>query len=161
MANFSLRVKVDKIGDFNPVVREVKKAMQKEMDVIERMFGKATSTWSAKNKPVWKRTLLARGDAFKARMSTNSTPFTYIETGTKTRWAKMDPRFMPKSTPRSFTAKAGAFPTPLTRGKRNMKRAKPGIKARKWREEVSKRREKQIKVKVNLAIQKGLRRMTK
>lgn len=160
MVRTDIIVNVDNIGTFNAVVQSVSKAVDKEMDIIERLFDKATSTWSTKNKPVWKRVQRLGGNNFKATLSTRSTPFAYIETGTKERWARMDPRFRAKSKPRVIGASPGAFPRPIMRGRSNMKRARPGIKAREWRDEIARRREGPASKRIYRAINIGLRRMT-
>jgi hypothetical protein len=140
----------------NPLVfqAELIKAVKKELDIIEGMYGRATSTW--KHKPIFKTRLGYRQDAFAGIISTDSKPFVYVEEGTKERWALMDEKFTAKSKPKKLSSGPGAFPTPVLRGRKSFRRRKmgprPGITARDFSGTIVKQREKHTRRRMERAV---------
>lgn len=139
----------------NEVKKEIKKALQAESEQHRRMFKRATETWSAKNKPKFRRRTKESGDEISVSLTTKSKPFVYVEGGTRKRYMHMVPGYRPKSVPGSLKARQGGgkkagLSWPIM----------PGIVARDFRKVIAKKRERVLLAKMNKVINSYVRKVT-
>lgn len=136
--------------EMNPTVihQAVIKAMKQETEVHERMFNKATATWT--HKPGWKKKFaMTGGDAYSI-ISTSDKPFIYVERGTRKRWRRMSSDWTSKSKVKRLGSGAGS-------GKAEgwKRRPYPGIKPRDFRERIVEIRQPRYAVNMAAAFRKG------
>lgn len=146
---------------------EIKKAGDREAKIIEGMYKNTVATW--KDKPRFVRdvqvklnkvSIVVRPDArYNA-----SKVFGYLDLGTKTRWALMSSDFAPKTRVRVIGSRQGSGKVVL-RGRSAMLArgigARRGITARKFSNEIAKRRRKYWHSNMNKAMAKAARQVWK
>lgn len=87
-----------------------------------------------------------------------SDKWTWLDEGTKVRWAVMHPRFRRKTTPNTTKTRQGAHPEPTLRGMKSMQFPRPGIKARNWTRIIVNRHTPSFRRAVRLAVIRGAER---
>lgn len=129
------------------VVRAMKVARE-ETEIHERMFARFTKTWSSHNKPRWnKRVRAVNANRFVSLLSTSSTPFVFVEAGTRVRWRRMSRSFKAKTRPRVIGSRQGAGSALGFKSS-----PYPGITARNIRREIVKRRRNPYLLKIGKAL---------
>lgn len=106
-------------------------------------FGVTTQTWET---PV-KFEIEAVKQGVREVFTTNKI-YLYVNHGTRVRYATMTPDFQPKTTPRLIRSRRGAGGVAYVR----KDRPRPGIKARKFDEEIAKKWRKQLPKTLQRAI---------
>ena len=64
---------------FAPGLVEV---MEREMDIMERMFGKVTDPWDSSDQPEWAKEISADANDLVGTIFTRDKPFLWVEAGT-------------------------------------------------------------------------------
>lgn len=131
--------------DVDAAVDRAKKVVDQESEIHERKFDAFTRTWTAPNKPNWRREVKDSGDDYEVILSTTSTPFVFVEKGTSIRYRVMSKNFVPKTKPRVIGSGGGA-------GYAAGFGVKPGIQARNIRTEIAERRQPQFARKMVYAM---------
>lgn len=126
-----VRAKID-----SEVYSAVTVTIAAELDKMEEMFGLGTRTWSSQNQPAWKKRI-GRGLAISGLITTGSTPFAYVEVGTRYRLRAMTRDFRPKTRPGVLGSGPGAGGAAGW-----FRRPRPGIKARNFRDIIARKRYK-------------------
>lgn len=127
-------------------------ALADEAKQIEKLFGQATRTWKAQDQPRWKTIFILSDDA-EVNVLTDSTPFVYVEGGTRKRLRRMSRDFIAKTYPGVLASGPGAggaagwYP-----------RSKPakGIKARNFRVAVVRVRHKKFRNKMRQVVRSSV-----
>ena len=101
------------IPNFNEIdtkiYKRLGKLMDKELDKIENTFKPAHRTWSAKSKPEWKKkrdNALGR-DELVFEITTDSTPFVWVNSGTSRGHVTFSRNFLAKTKPGVLGSGAG------------------------------------------------------
>lgn len=145
----------------------IKKELNKEVDIIERMYQKTISTWN--NKPRFVKEIIFTRESAIARVRLDkrlkaSKVYSYLDKGTKKRWALMSQDFSPKTTHRTIGSRQGSGKAVL-RGRRAMLArgipARKGIKAREFSKEISERRKREWEKKMKKAMFMGAKSVWK
>lgn len=135
-ASFRL-YKLSYSGDVvNLIINKLEKVMDKEADIIERMFKRTTKTWRH-NVEFYRQIDLAANDSLEVVVWTEDPIYYYLDRGTYVRHAVMDKRFKPKTKPNVIGSSVGAYPDPVFVSK-NVNR--PGIEPRHFTDEIFDRR---------------------
>lgn len=139
MPNTSVNIKLVAIVpekmNFSPIVAGMKKSVKIEMERQKALLELVSETWKEKDKPVWSIKVEQRPNEVVGTCTTDSTPFVFLELGTKSRKRRMQPGYGKRTRPRHLGSFAGAkeadgwFTRPVL-----------GIPAGHWREEASKNR---------------------
>lgn len=148
--------------------KDIEAAMQREGDIVKRMYEKTTRTWSDP-KPEFKTKVVreargprgGRGGAYSVCTWTDDQKFIWVDHGTKGPYpirAKNKPYLIfkvggkPKTRPRIIGSGAGKPGTTLIITKEV---THPGIKAREFSDEIRKRRRPKFFKNMKLAMEKA------
>ena len=154
--------------DFNidDYLSAIKQAITDEMGIQKRMYEKTTRTWEQKTRFITigpkRLATIVIGRVRPDKRFKSSEIFRFIDAGTKRRWAVMSKDFKPKTKNRVIGSSRGRGGA-IVMGKRAMQKRgiaqRQVIKARKFTEEIDKRREKPFAVKVQKAIDKASKKV--
>lgn len=137
------------------IIKEVTKEVILETEEFEKLFGKATRTWSSENTPKWNKSIGFQGPDLVGKTTTGAKVFSYVELGTSERWRKMSRNFRRKTTPGvlgSGPGRGGAvgwFPRPVA-----------GLKARNFRLIIAEQEQEKFPVKIQVAVSRAVSRFT-
>lgn len=141
---------------------ELLNALRKEGKEVKALYEQTTSTWKG-DKPKFESLIgLTRNDATVVTGPTGSdkavNKFRWLDEGTSKRWAVMSSNWSSKTKPGSLKSSSGSGRVVVV-GKRRMKQPRPGIKARKWTEQIHKQRRKKFTQRMIKAKNKGMRKI--
>lgn len=126
------------------------RAMQREVEVINREFNK--TVWQWRSKPTFTKDAAIYPDKVKGTVSTDNKIYGYINNGTPIRHALMSDDWVSKTRPGFIGCGKGAGRVVAV----SRKIRRPGIKARHFDTTISKRVLKRFTDKVNEEIAKGI-----
>jgi len=143
-----------------PIRAELLREMNRQIDIIDRMYAKTYSTWT--HKPVFKKKIATSANKLEVGTSTDNKIMLFLDDGTKERY--IYPRrarvllfrtgFRPKTNVRTIGSRRGSQSGPLV----GAKRVKHKIRARKWTDEIVKRRQKHYATGMARALALGVKR---
>lgn len=138
---------------FDPttVIDRMTKVVREEADINERSFNRFTKTW--KNATVFENDVDHLDDEITGTVKSSSTPFVFVEGGTKSRPKSRITKFKPKTRPRVIGSGRGVRGALYA----TRKMTKKGIAPREIRIEIAERRERPFAKKVGRQIKIGLR----
>lgn len=140
-----------------PFAANLIRVIQDEMDIMERMFGRTTRTWTSKNKPEWIKEVGAEraGVDLVGVIFTRSTPFVWVEGGTDRGQATFSRDYKPKTQPGKLGSGAGRGRV-IKRGRGALQTG--GVTARNFRYTIAERRQPQVEKKMNSAVDRGVKK---
>jgi hypothetical protein len=113
------------------IERMIQNGLDMAADELKKDFGKTVSTWN--DKPTF---VIEKGQGQNTRtVSAKHKVYFFVSEGTRVRYATMTPNFQAKTAPGRFQAGAGAGGVAYI----SKKRPRPGIKARRFDEQLAKR----------------------
>lgn len=115
--------------DAEAIERQMLKAMDDIVDAGKRKLDGIDTTWNHKVRWVVEKARVVGEDA-RAGVTTEDSPFFYLDGGTGVRYATMTQDFNPKTEPNVFTSKVGRGGVAFI----SKRQARPGIQARRWTE---------------------------
>lgn len=128
-----------------PIYQEISKELVRESEIWERMFNRATSTWSMRSKPKFERkpvgmvggSGMSSHGVISMTLESSSKPWIWVEGGTRRRYkAVMSSDYRPKTRRRTVGSGPGAgYMLKVLRGQ-----WAPGIPARDVRFVIAERR---------------------
>lgn len=138
---------------------EVIPEYEKEAKIVLKMFRKIVRTWNRKPRFIIKGSYGNFGreiDLVIGPIVTSEAgkKFVYLDQGTSVRHAIMSNPFVPKSRVRKIGSWRGAGGAVFV----SRQVRQPGIKARKWTDEIRKRRTSPFQTKVKRAVARGAKR---
>lgn len=148
-------------GRFDPDAfsREILKEAERLNKRIRADFDKTVGTWD--HKPKFRAVVKVQqdaiiGDVHTAKIFGKSPELIYyfINQGTKVRFAKMTSDFEPKSQVRVI----GSFPGRGGLDKVDVRFPMPGIKARRFNEEIANKHQVPLRLRMALAIRRGVKK---
>jgi hypothetical protein len=145
-----IRPKRMKIAQYR---KGIENAVEFEARTIEALYRNVSDGFST---PVtYVKTRLKKRSSFGIRVATKDIRMVSLDLGTSKRWAVMSDDFVPKTIPGRLSSRGGSGRA-VIRGRRAMSarniRPRPGIKARKFSEEIVKTREREFPQRVQRAI---------
>ena len=143
MASSQWRVIKASIPDLGKMLKPFEKNMGFYLTKVKASFSSSTQTWDYK--PVFDKevqTIGGWGSMIKVvgTVSTEDDVYRYLNDGTSVRYATMTPNFKAKTKPGRISAGAGAGRVSYVL----RSRPRPGIKARKFDEQIAKARQKDL-----------------
>jgi hypothetical protein len=153
----SVKLKFISPGKLNikKITNEIRKALKEEAKDIKKMYDMAVRTWEEKPKF---QTNIVEGPNPSVQVFTDDPVFTYIDLGTKKRWALMSGDWKSKTTSGMIGSSRGRGRAVLVGKKAFQKRrmrARPGIKARHFTKNIMMVREPALRRRMEAAIKKG------
>lgn len=148
-------------GPFDPDAfsREIIKEAERMNKRIKADFDKTVATWE--HKPVFRMSVRVQqfeiiGEVHTAKIFGKSPELIYyfINQGTAVRYAKMTQDFEPKSRVRVI----GSFPGAGGLDKVDVRFPMPGIKARRFNEEIANKHQVPLRLRMALAIRRGVQK---
>lgn len=137
---------------------EVDEEFDKEAEIVLKMFKKITRTWNRKPRFMVKGRRVFLGDidlTIGPDITTKAgEKFVYLDQGTSVRHAVMSNPFVPKSRVRKIGAWRGRGGAVFV----SRQVRQPGIEARKWTDEIRKRRTPPFQTKIKWAVARGAKR---
>ena len=140
--------------DLEGIKTRLRTALREEGSEMKVLMQKTTETW--KHKPTFSKDVLYTQDQIGVNVTPDLTTlkgrvWMYLDGGTKIRWAVMSPDWKSKTRTGWLGSRKGRGRV-LFAGRRYMQkhnvRPRPGIKARKWSEEVRKLRVPKFKARM-------------
>lgn len=153
MAKIRFRPVVPKRMNIRQMGRAIERALILEGNSIESLYRNVSDGFSSS--ATYKKTNIRSFRATGIRVSTDDVRMVNLDTGTNTRWAVMSKDFQPKTSVRRLSTRSGSGRT-VIRGRKAMTargiRPRPGIKARKFSEEIVAQRQRPFADRVQNAI---------
>lgn len=141
-----------KLFRFRTVREELLREMNKQIDIIDRMYQKTYRTW--RTKPTFEKKISTGKERLAISTSTGFAVMRFLDDGTRVRRALMTADFIPKTGPRTIGSKGGRGGVVFI----SKKLARPGIKARHFTDEIVKRRAKNYTRAMTRALRRGVAR---
>lgn len=150
---------------FGTVRAELLMQLDREIDIIDRMYKKTYRTW--RNKPIFRKSHKTTANRLSAQTATDSDIMLWLDEGTKAHLIMARARgrhlgrlafqtgFIPKTKPRTIGSGAGGrfgdfvYPPAVWH---------PGTKPRKFTDEIVNRRKDRYKIAMQRALDRGVKR---
>ena len=139
-----------KLFRFRTVREELLRELDKQIDIIDRMYQKTYRTWTTK--PTFTKTISTGKERISVTTATGFAVMRFLDDGTKVRRAVMTSDFVAKTTPRTIGSKGGRGGVIFISRKLTL----PGIKARNFTKEIVKRRAKNYTKAMDRALRRGV-----
>jgi hypothetical protein len=145
-----LKIVIQPLGkiqvDLKAFEKELRAQMEKEIESMLASFELTTSTWS--HKPKFRRYLRVTSNEIYMSITTDDDIYRYVSEGTRVRRAIMSKDWRSKTRVNVLTPGAGAGKMVFVSKKVN----RPGIKARRYPQNIWKNRQKRFKADIQAAI---------
>lgn len=159
MALFQVKFLKPQKMKIDQVRRELLRELELEGRDVEKLYSETTRTWKGDKPKFESITDVSQEDASVLTGPTGSdlavNKFVWLDEGTRIRWAVMSGNWRSKTRPGRLKSGRGRGRV-LVAGRRNMRKPRPGIKARGWTEMIQKRRKKPFTRRMIKAKNRGL-----
>ena len=156
-----MRISVEFVEiDVDALVDELVEEMRRELKVQERLIGGVTKDWQQRHKPEWETEEDLKDDTLKLTLSTESTPFVWVELGHSGGYVKFSRDYRPRTRKGVLSSRARQGSV-VMRGKSQGAPKKKPVEAREHHLEVAKRRQDKYKKNMDRALIRGAKKAQK